>query len=284
MLRRKYKKMRKKRGGSVGFFDKFKSGFDTVKSGIGKGLSKTQEGINKAKIGVREAKENYDAEINKAREGGEYSPLAKKVLEGSVNKNIRKDPVGYVAAQQHWMKDTGVPTTFDRNPLFEPVKPKRKRQFTLGTDSNIKRRIELDGGRRKRKTRRRKKRGGNDPTIGQFVFVKWPHDDGSYKYYIGQFMGRYKKDNKWYKWAEYDESTQTYKKTQGINFEIYPFVSILPAEVKAAQGLTELIDSNNQNVEDPPLGGGRKRKTRRRRKRKTHKKKRKKRRKTRRRR
>lgn len=285
MLRRKYKKMRKKRGGSgsVGFFDKFKSGFDTVKSGIGKGLSKTQEGINKAKIEVSQAKENYDAEINKAREGGEYSPLAKKVLEGSVHKNIRKDPVGYVAAQQHWMKDTGVPTTFDRNPLFEPVHPKRKRQFTPGTDSNIKRRIEFGGGRRKRKTRRRKKRGGNDPAIGEIVFVKWPHDDGSYKYYTGKFMGRYK-EKTWYKWAEWDVSTKAYKKTQGINFKIYPFFKILPAEAEAAQGLTELINSNNKNVEDPPLGGGRKRKTRRRRKRKTHKKKRKKRRKTRRRR
>ena len=283
MLRRKYKKMRKKRGGSgsVGFFDKFKSGFDTVKSGIGKGLSKTQEGINKAKIGVSKAKENYDAEINKAREGGEYSPLAKKVLEGSVHENIRKDPVGYVAAQQHWMKDTGVPSTFDRNPLFEPVHPKRKRkrQFTPGTYSKIKRRIEFRGGRRKRKTRRRKKRGGNDPAIGEIIFVKWPHDDGSRKYYIGKFMGRYK-DNKWYKWAEWNEGTQTYRKNRGLLETTYPFSTTTPEEEIAAEGLTEIGAADTEVIE----GGGRKRKTRRRRKRKTHKKKRKKRRKTRRRR
>jgi len=155
MLRRKHKKMRKKRGGS-GFFDKFSSGLETVKSGIGKGVSKTQEGYSNAKIAANQAKKNYDAEINKAREGGEYSDLAKNIMNKSVNKNIRKDPVGFMSRQQREIADTGVTTTFDRNPLFEPVKPKRKRQFT-DSNSTIKRKL-FGGGRRKRKTRRRRRK------------------------------------------------------------------------------------------------------------------------------
>ena len=154
MLRRKHKKMRKKRGGS-GFFDKFKSGLETVKIGIEEAASTTQRGYSNAQIAANQAKKNYDAEINKAREGGEYSDLAKNIMNKSVNKNIRKDPVGFMSRQQREIADTGVTTTFDRNPLFEPVKPKIKRQFT---DSNSTKRKLFDGGRRKRKTRRRRRK------------------------------------------------------------------------------------------------------------------------------
>ena len=156
MLRRKHKKMRKKRGGA-GFFDKFSSGLETVKYGIGKGVSKTQEGYSKAKMLGEQARQAHANEINKAREGGEYSDLAKNIMNKSVNKSIRKDPVGFMSRQQREIADTGVTTTFDRNPLFEPVKPKRKRQFTTDSNSTIKRKL-FGGGRRKRKTRRRRRK------------------------------------------------------------------------------------------------------------------------------
>jgi len=275
MLRRKHKKMRKK-GGGPGFFDKFSSGLETVKYGLGKGISTTQKGYSNAKIVANQAKSNYDAEINRAAVGGEKDVVFGRDYGKLKDTEFKKDTSPFAR------NNTG--RGFSRNsyskPNRKPILPSKPK---IEEYKSIKE-ITLGGGR-KRKTRRRKKRGGNDPTIGEIVFVKWPHDDSSYKYYTGKFMGRYK-DAKWYKWAEWDEGTQAYKKTRGINFEIYPFVKILPEEVEAAQGLTELIDSNNQNVEDPPSGGGRrKRKTRRRRrKRKTRKKKRKKSRKTRRRR
>ena len=265
MLRRKHKKMRKKRCGA-GFFDKFSSGLETVKYGIGKGVSKTQEGYSNAKIAANQAKSNYDAEINRAAVGGEKDAVLGWDYDDFEDKEFRP----YTSPFARINNSKG--HEFSRNSYS---KPNRKPILPSKPKENYKSIKEITlGGGRKRKTRRRKKRGGNDPTIGEIVFVKWPHDDSSYKYYTGKFMGRYK-NAKWYKWAEWDEGTQAYKKTRGINFEIYPFVKILPAEVVAAQGLTELIDSNNQNVEDPPSGGGRrKRKTRRRRrKRKTRRKK-----------
>ena len=286
MLRRKHKKMRKKRGGAsiageparAGFFDRFKAGFDTVKSGIGQGISTTQKGYSNVKMLGEQARKAHANEINRAAFGGENDPVLGWDYNNFEDKEFRK----YTSPFARNNNSKG--HEFSRNSYSKPnMKPIS--QSIPKKEENYKSEKEIFIGGRKRKTRRRKKRGGNDPTIGEIVFVKWPHDDSSYKYYTGKFMGRYK-DAKWYKWAEWDEGTQAYKKTRGINFEIYPFVKILPAEVVAAQGLTELIDSNNQNVEDPPSGGGRrKRKTRRRRrKRKTRKKKRKKSRKTRRRR
>tara|TARA_B110000444_G_scaffold65236_1_gene61098 strand:+ start:294 stop:818 length:525 start_codon:yes stop_codon:yes gene_type:complete len=155
MLRRKHKKMRKKRGGA-GFFDKFKDGLNTVNGFARQGISKTQQGISNAKMLGEQARQAHANEINKAREGGEYSDLAKNIMNKSVNKSIRKDPVGFMSRQQREIADTGVTTTFDRNPLFEPVKPKRKRQFT-DSNSTIKRKL-FGGGRRKRKTRRRRRK------------------------------------------------------------------------------------------------------------------------------
>jgi hypothetical protein len=268
--------MRKKRGGSV-FSDRFKAGFKTVQYGLEEGISTTQRGYSNAKIGFDEAKKNYDAEINRAAVGGEKDAVLGWDYDKFEDEEFKKYTSPFARINNSKVHE------FSRNSYS---KPNRKPILPSKPKENYKSIKEITlGGGRKRKTRRRKKRGGDDPTIGEKVFVKWPHDDGSYKYYTGKFMGRYN-NAKWYKWAEWDASTHKYKKTQGINFEIYPFVKILPEEVEAAQGLTELIDSNNQNVEDLPSGGGRrKRKTRRRRrKRKTRKKKRKKSRKTRRRR
>lgn len=276
MLRRKHKKMRKKRGGA-GFFDKFSSGLATLNDSLKKGMSTTQKGYSNAKIAANQAKSNYDAQIKRVAVGGEkdvvpgwdYGKLEDTEFKKYTSPFARNN-TGHEFSRNSYSKP-------NRKPILPSI-PKKEEKYKSIKEITI-------GGGRKRKTRRRKKRGGNDPTIGEIVFVKWPHDDSSYKYYTGKFMGRYK-DANWYKWAEWNAGTQAYKKTRGINFEIYPFVKILPAEVEAAEGLTELIDSNNQNVEDPPSGGGRrKRKTRRgRRKRKTRKKKRKKSRKTRRRR
>jgi len=242
MLRRKHK-MRKKRGGA-GFFNKFKDGFNTVKTTFEQGAVKAQEGISNAKMLGEQARQAHANEINRAAVGGDIDPVLSFDYEKFENEEFGKytSPL----ARRH---NRG--SEFSRNSYHKPIRKPILTSIPKNPEKLEAIKTVTFGGGRKRKTRRRKKRGGNDPTIGEKVFVKWPHDDGSYKYYIGKFMGRYKKDNKWYKWAEYDESTQAYKKTQGINFEIYPFVSILPAEVEAAQGLTELIDSNNQNVEDP---------------------------------
>jgi hypothetical protein len=155
MLRRKHKKMRKKRGGS-GFFDKFKSGFDTVKFGIGKGITKTQEGISNAKIAAKQTKSTYDAEINKAREGGEKDAVLGWDYDDFEDKEFRQ----YTSPFARNNNSKG--HEFSRNSYSKPNRKPILPSIPKKEEENYKSEKEIFIGGRKRKTKRR--RGGKRKT------------------------------------------------------------------------------------------------------------------------
>ena len=156
MLIRQYKKRRNKKGGR-NFFDAVSQGTQQWKSAATTAKNKGMEAAANTQQGIADFEASRKANVQRSMEAGEYSPLARKLM----NTKIKANPLGFAKQKQiaaNLRGDSfGQHMVENRNPNLSPMKrnPYKLRRTRGGKRKS--RRKSKKRNNRKRKTRRRRK-------------------------------------------------------------------------------------------------------------------------------